>query len=162
MSGITAVSPRKVTAGTSRLRRWSSDEKAGIVVESLRPAANISEVARRNDLSAAAFAWRREAMGCFRKTPTRQLPIGRQPLWSSSRVGGRSRASSACFPSVTEASLSSGTDLHGEKHRILSVALRRVRGALLSQQRSLPARRERLFAPHCRRSANVLSFKTKS
>ena len=41
----------ELITGTGRRRRWSTDEKARILVESLRPGANISEVARRNGLS---------------------------------------------------------------------------------------------------------------
>jgi transposase len=51
----------ELITGTGRRRRWSSDEKARILVESLKPGANISEVARRNGLSPQQlFGWRRE------------------------------------------------------------------------------------------------------
>ena len=51
----------ELITGTGRRRRWSSDEKARILVESLSPGANISEVARRNGLSPQQlFGWRRE------------------------------------------------------------------------------------------------------
>jgi transposase len=51
----------ELITGTGRRRRWSTDEKARILVESLRPGANISEVARRNGLSPQQlFGWRRE------------------------------------------------------------------------------------------------------
>src|SRR5450432_3380873 len=51
----------ELITGTGRRRRWSSDEKARILMESLRPGANISEVARRNGLSPQQlFGWRRE------------------------------------------------------------------------------------------------------
>jgi transposase len=56
----------EVITGTGRRRRWSSDDKARIVVESLKPGANVSEVARRNGLSPQQlFAWRREANALF-------------------------------------------------------------------------------------------------
>lgn len=52
----------ELITGDGRRRRWSDDQKARIVVESLRPGANISEVARRNGLSPQQlFGWRREA-----------------------------------------------------------------------------------------------------
>ena len=58
----------ELITGTARRRRWSSDEKARLVVESLRPGANISEVARRNGLSPQQlFAWRREAHALFQE-----------------------------------------------------------------------------------------------
>ena len=51
----------ELITGVGRRRRWSSDEKARILVESLRPGANISEVARQNGLSPQQlFGWRRE------------------------------------------------------------------------------------------------------
>ena len=51
----------ELITGTGRRRQWSTDEKARILVESLRPGANISEVARRNGLSPQQlFGWRRE------------------------------------------------------------------------------------------------------
>ena len=59
-TGVT-VRRLELITGTGRRRRWSTDEKARILVESLRPGANISEVARRNGLSPQQlFGWRRE------------------------------------------------------------------------------------------------------
>ena len=56
----------EVITGAGRRRRWSSDDKARIVVESLKPGANVSEVARRNGLSPQQlFPWRREAHALF-------------------------------------------------------------------------------------------------
>jgi transposase len=53
-------------SGTGRRRRWSSDEKARIVVESLEPGSSVSEVARRHGMSPQQlFAWRREARALF-------------------------------------------------------------------------------------------------
>jgi transposase-like protein len=50
----------EVITGTGRRRRWSSDDKMRIVLESLEPDANVSEVARRQGLSPQQlFAWRR-------------------------------------------------------------------------------------------------------
>jgi transposase len=57
----------ELITGCERRRRWSDDDKARIVVESLIPGANVSEVARRNGLSPQQlFAWRREARALFR------------------------------------------------------------------------------------------------
>jgi transposase len=64
---VSAFRRIELITGAARRRRWSSDEKARIVVESLRPGANISEVARRNGLSPQQlFGWRREAHTLFR------------------------------------------------------------------------------------------------
>jgi transposase len=54
--------------GTGRRRRWSRDDKARIVEESLKPGATVSEVARRNGLSPQQlFAWRRAAHALFQE-----------------------------------------------------------------------------------------------
>jgi transposase len=56
----------ELITGGGRRRRWSSADKARIVMESLKPGANASEVARRNGLSPQQlFAWRREARALF-------------------------------------------------------------------------------------------------
>ncbi len=52
----------EVITGTGRRRQWSEDEKARIVIESLKPGANVSGVARRNGVSPQQlFGWRRDA-----------------------------------------------------------------------------------------------------
>lgn len=75
---VSAVRRIELITGTARRRRWSSDEKARIVMESLRPGANVSEVARRNGVSPQQlFAWRREAHALFREgagTTTAERP----------------------------------------------------------------------------------------
>jgi transposase len=51
----------EVITGVARRRRWTMDEKARIVAESLSPGANVSEVARRHDISRSLlFQWRRQ------------------------------------------------------------------------------------------------------
>ncbi len=48
--------------GLERRRRWSSDEKARLVAETLAPGARVSEVARRNELAPSLlFTWGRQA-----------------------------------------------------------------------------------------------------
>jgi transposase len=48
--------------GVERRRRWSKDEKARIVEETLIPGAMVSEVARRHDVAQSLlFTWRRRA-----------------------------------------------------------------------------------------------------
>jgi transposase len=52
----------ELITGAGRRRRWSMDAKARILVESLKPGANVSEVARRYGLSPQQlFGWRRQA-----------------------------------------------------------------------------------------------------
>jgi transposase len=66
--GVSNVRRIELITGTGRRRRWSSDDKARIVEESLRPGANVSDVARRNGLSPQQlFAWRRAAHALFQE-----------------------------------------------------------------------------------------------
>jgi transposase len=52
----------EVLDGLERRRRWSQDDKARIVEETLAPGANVTEVARRNGVAASlVFTCRREA-----------------------------------------------------------------------------------------------------
>lgn len=58
-----------ITGGGERRRRWSEDEKAEAIEESLRPGAIVSQVARRHGLAPQQlFSWRRAAR---RKMATR-------------------------------------------------------------------------------------------
>jgi transposase len=66
--GVSNVRRIELITGTGRRRRWLSDDKARIVEESLKPSANVSEVARRNGLSPQQlFAWRRAAHALFQE-----------------------------------------------------------------------------------------------
>lgn len=61
-SGVTAVRRIELITGTGRRRQWSQIDKARLVIESLKPGANVSDVARRNGLfPQQLFGWRREA-----------------------------------------------------------------------------------------------------
>jgi len=52
----------EVLTGPSRRRRWSAEQKARIVEETLAPGARVSEVARRWQVcSQQVFGWRRAA-----------------------------------------------------------------------------------------------------
>jgi transposase len=52
----------EVLGGVERRRRWSSDEKTRLIEETLVAGAKVSEVARRNGVSASLlFTWRRQA-----------------------------------------------------------------------------------------------------
>jgi transposase len=60
--GVTDVRRIELITGIGRRRRWSREDKARIVVESLAAGVSVSEVARRHGLSPQQlFAWRREA-----------------------------------------------------------------------------------------------------
>jgi transposase len=52
----------EVLGGLERRRRWSQDDKARIVEETLAPGTKVTEVARRNGVAASVvFTWRRQA-----------------------------------------------------------------------------------------------------
>src|SRR5438045_1804417 len=52
----------EVLTGPGRRRRWSAEEKARIVAETLEPGARVSEIARRWQIcSQQVFGWRRQA-----------------------------------------------------------------------------------------------------
>ena len=52
----------EVITGTGRRRRFSADDKARIIEETLVPGAVVSDVARRHGLSPQQlFTWRRQA-----------------------------------------------------------------------------------------------------
>jgi len=52
----------EVLTGPERRRKWSDDDKARIVAETLEPGAVVTEVARRRQISPQQlFDWRRQA-----------------------------------------------------------------------------------------------------
>jgi transposase len=60
----------EVLDGLERRRRWSQDDKARIVEETLAPGAKVTEVARRNGVAASVvFTWRRQARTAERVVP---------------------------------------------------------------------------------------------
>src|SRR5277367_7029588 len=60
----------EILTGPSRRRRWSAEEKARIVGETLAPGARVSEVARRWQVcSQQVFGWRRAAHRDIRTAP---------------------------------------------------------------------------------------------
>jgi transposase len=74
----------EVITGPVRRRRWTADEKAQILMESLAPGALISDVARRHNLNRGLLqAWRRQAQ---RSTPTDRAVPAFVPLCCSDDV----------------------------------------------------------------------------
>jgi transposase len=60
----------EVLGGLERRRRWSQDDKARIVEETLAPGAKVTEVARRNGVAASVvFTRRRQARTAERVGP---------------------------------------------------------------------------------------------
>src|SRR5262245_9281774 len=74
-SAVARVRRIELITGTGRRRQWSAGDKARIVVESLRPDANVSEVARRHGLSPQQlFGWRRQARKAVDNAPAGLAP----------------------------------------------------------------------------------------
>src|SRR6478736_3170444 len=72
----------EVLTGPARRRRWSAEDKARIIAETLVPGARVSEVARRWQVcSQQVFGWRRAARRDLR-TPsaTTTTPAGFVPI----------------------------------------------------------------------------------
>lgn len=71
-----AVRRLEIINGTGGRRRWSADDKARMVEETLVPGAVVSEVARRHGLTPQQlFTWRREARRSLDEEPTAPLFI---------------------------------------------------------------------------------------
>jgi transposase len=67
----------EVLTGPARRRRWSAEDKARIIAETLVPGARVSEVARRWQVcSQQLFGWRRAARRDMRTAPaTTAAPV---------------------------------------------------------------------------------------
>ena len=92
----------ELITGCGRRRQWSTAERSRILLESLEPGANVSEVARRNGLSPQQlFGWRREARALIvddagdATAATSPLDQTARPKRAITKVSGRARSSSA-------------------------------------------------------------------
>ena len=95
----------ELITGTGRRRRWSDDDKARIVIESLKPGANVSELARRHGMSPQQlFGWRREARALFAEdtgTATSAAPSdGMRAAWQLPAAQSRPETSPSFAPVV--------------------------------------------------------------
>jgi transposase-like protein len=76
---------REVLVGSERRRRWSAEEKARIMEESLRPGAQVGDMACRQAVSRGlVYTWHRAAH-CAPHQPNRRGPaleMDRKPLSS--------------------------------------------------------------------------------
>ena len=91
--------PLTIVTGLGRRREWPADEKTRIIVESLKPGANVSEVARRNGLSPQhLFGWRREARELFAndRRETRATPAAGDGPLSPSMTRGVATSGTRC------------------------------------------------------------------
>ena len=78
----------EVLTGPARRRRWSAEDKARIIAETLVPGARVSEVARRWQVcSQQVFGWRRAArrdLGIAPATTTGPMASGFVPIVTES------------------------------------------------------------------------------
>jgi transposase len=66
----------ELITGRARRRRWTPEEKAQILTESLVPGASVSDVARRHNVSRGLLStWRREAMSATDGPGPRFVPL---------------------------------------------------------------------------------------
>ncbi len=75
----------QLVTGLERRRRWSPQEKSEILAESFAPGANVSEVARRRDVSLGLLhQWRRAARGGEARSDQSFVPVVRAEAPASS------------------------------------------------------------------------------
>ena len=121
--------------GVERRRRWSRDEKARIVEETLAPGAVVSEVARRHGVAQSVlFTWRRLARTAARPSERNGsilLPVeidATAPLSDAARPS-RPATSGRRRPGVIEIELGSGNRVRVDND-VDADALRRVLSVL--------------------------------
>ena len=140
-SAVTTVRRLELITGTGRRRQWSDDDKARIVVESLKPGANVSEVARRHGLSPQQlFGWRRQARELLKECEREAVgkaPVGLaapepsrclSPSSGRAKPRGRSPDPEPAFAPVVVASAPADTVMPGVIEIAIGEAIVRVRG----------------------------------
>jgi transposase len=125
--------------GIERRRRWSRDEKARIVEETLIPGAVLSEVARRHGVAQSLlFTWRRLARTTepARRDGSILLPVEidgtAPPLPSEAPRPSRPATSGRMRSGVIEIELGSGNRVRVDND-VDADALRRVLGVLIER-----------------------------
>ena len=128
----------EVLGGLERRRRWSQDDKARIVEETLAPGANVTEVARRNGVAASlVFTWRRQARTSEQVVPS-FAPVQIAPTEAEeapkllSAADGRGRSLAAARIGLIEIELGNRRRIRVDAHvdpealaRVLEVLERR-------------------------------------
>lgn len=66
----------ELITGSVRRRRWTADEKAAVIAESLKPGVNVSALARRRGVNRGLLqTWRREAIREAAASVTAFVPV---------------------------------------------------------------------------------------
>jgi transposase len=77
----------EVITGQERRRRWSPEEKAKIMAESLEPGMKVAAVARRHGVSRGLLhSWRRDARDSSLSEPVRFVPVVTKAVEEKSAV----------------------------------------------------------------------------
>lgn len=125
MDGVVGL---EIITGVERRRRWRDEDKLRILAEIEQPGANVSEVARRHDVSRGlVWQWRRQL-----RQGRLVLRDGAQPSFIPLRVNGprpEELAAPAASDSRIEITLPDGTCLRVGPD-VDATALRRVLSAL--------------------------------
>ena len=99
----------EVLTGPGRRRKWSEDDKARIVAETLRPGTAVADVARRWQVSSQqVFTWRRE----MRRAAV--APLGFVPFVAETSM----RAAETVLPSPPPSPLSIEVEVAGAVLRV--------------------------------------------
>lgn len=120
----------EVLTGPSRRRRWSREEKARIIAETLASGARVSEVARRWQVCPQqVFGWRREARGAATQAHATPGPASRAFVPIVTEASPSASASSA--GSAIEIRIAGAVvrALPGTDPALLTAVLRAVRGS---------------------------------
>ena len=125
----------EIITGVERRRRWRLEEKLRIVAAAEEPGANLTEVARRHDVSRALlWNWRRQVRAGNLVVPgvTQFLPVqmmAEAPTLPPASSAPPRRQPAAAGDAVIEIGLPDGTTVKVGRD-VGAVALRRVLGAL--------------------------------
>jgi transposase len=91
----------EVLTGPDRRRRWSAEDKARIVEETLVPGARVAEVARRWQLCPQqVFGWRREAREAVVPAPSSSGTSGFVPIIAEDRPAAITRDAMPTAPVI--------------------------------------------------------------
>ena len=94
----------EVLTGAARRRRWSADEKARIVAETLVPGGRVSEVARRWQIcSQQVFGWRRamrQDVPSVPGEPTTPATVGFVPIVSEAVPAAAVQRAASAAPGI--------------------------------------------------------------
>jgi len=100
----------ELITGIRRRRRWTAEEKAALVAESLQPGVNVSELARRHGVNRGLLqAWRRATTRKVAECAMKFVPVRVEDAPSPSRSGVPPREAPAELTPCSAATNGPGT-----------------------------------------------------